>query len=59
MNQHQLNNTMQSLLQEDVYLVEHKTQQQILTYLQEHVDENITMELVKEIDGYQIWKYHK
>lgn len=59
MNQHQLNNTLQSLLQEDVYLVEHKTQQQILTYLQEHVDENITMELVKEIDGYQIWKYHK
>ena len=57
LKQHQISNTMQALLQEDVYFVEHKTQQQILTYLQEHYDASITMELVKEVDGYQIWKF--
>ena len=57
LNQHHIDNTMQALLQEDVYFVEHKTQQQILTFLQEHYDASITMELVKEVEGYQIWKF--
>ena len=57
LNQHHIDNTMQALLQKDVYFVEHKTQQQILTFLQEHYDTSITMELVKEVDGYQIWKF--
>lgn len=59
MRQHHLDNTMQALLKEDVYFVEHLSQQQILTYLQEHYHKDITMKLVKEIDGYQIWKFIK
>ena len=57
LNQHHIDNTMQALLQDNIYFVEHKTQQQILTFLQEHYDASITMELVKEVDGYQIWKF--
>ena len=57
LNQHHIDNTMQALLQDNIYFVEHKTQQQILTFLLEHYDASITMELVKEVDGYQIWKF--
>lgn len=59
MKLHSMENTMLSLLEPDVYLVEQITQNQLLTYFHEHYDEDITIELVKEVDGYQIWKFHK
>lgn len=59
MSEHHLENTITSLLEDDVYFVEHHTQNQILTFFHEHYDANITMELVKEVEGYQIWKFHQ
>ena len=45
------------LLKERVYLVSNGNSGLFLAYLQEHYSKDATVELVKELDGYQIWKY--
>lgn len=47
-----------ALLADDVYFVSNTTSAQVLTYLQEHYDAGASMELVKTVDGYEIWKYY-
>ena len=46
------------LLSSNVRLVSNTTSEQILAFLQEHVDPSAMMHLESTIDGYQIWQYY-
>lgn len=45
------------LTSENVYFVSTGTAERILTYLHEHLEPSIRMELCEAIDGYSVWKY--
>lgn len=53
-----IENPMRELLEnENAYYVAEDSQM-VLTYLQEHFDENVTVEQVKEIDGIPVWRFY-
>lgn len=54
-----LENPYQSLVKEHVYLVDNSMHEHILTYLQEHYYPNARIEWVKNVEGYNIWKFYK
>ncbi len=51
-------NPILSLYKEGVYLIDNIYQKRILTYIQEHYCSTARLELYKEIDGFQIWKFY-
>jgi hypothetical protein len=52
-------NPLKSLVDEEVYLVDNRYLEIKLNYLREHYYPDARVELYKEIDGYQIWKFYK
>lgn len=54
-----LSNPLKSLVREDVYVVDNCNVELKLNYLREHYYPEARVELYKEIDGYQIWKYYE
>lgn len=50
-------NPLKSLVDEEVYLVDNRYLEIKLNYLREHYYPDARVELYKEIDGYQIWKF--
>ena len=54
-----LENSLKSLVREDVYMVDNYNVEMKLNYLREHYYPEARVELYKEIDGYQIWKYYE
>lgn len=58
LSKHCLSEKMRELLRDNVYLVENNYEEVYLKFVQEHYDKDAKMKLVKEIDGYQIWKIY-
>lgn len=56
---HGVENPIQSLVEDNVYLIDNMYQEAILTYLQEHYYPDARMELYDTIDGFQIWKFYR
>ena len=54
-----LDNPYQSLVKEHVYLVANSMHEHILTYLQEHYYPNARVEWIKNVEGYNIWKFYE
>lgn len=52
-------NPLQSLVKENVYLVDNQSLEVKLNFLKEHYYPNAWSELYKEVNGYQIWKIHE
>lgn len=52
-------NPLRSLIKDDVYLVDNDTVDMKINYLKEHYCPNAWAELIKEVEGYQIWKIHR
>ena len=52
-------NPLKELVNDNVYVVDNCNVDLKLKYLKEHYYPNARVEFVKEIDGYQIWKYYK
>lgn len=53
---HSINNPMEHLLKENVYFIENRPINEILTFIQEHYKVNVEMTLHKKIGSYYIWK---
>ena len=53
-----LENPLRNLVQENVYVVDNCNVDLKLNYLKEHYYPDAWVEFVKEIDGYQIWKFY-
>ncbi|MEQ2775231.1 hypothetical protein [[Clostridium] innocuum] len=51
-----INNPMKHLLKENVYFIENRPINEILTFIQEHYKVNVEMTLHKKIGSYYIWK---
>ena len=47
---------MEHLLKENVYFIENRPINEILTFIQEHYKVNVEMTLHKKIGSYYIWK---
>lgn len=58
LQQHYLEENLNVLLKEDVYLIENLYQEEFLRFIREHYDESVELEYQKEVDGYQIWKLY-
>lgn len=58
LEQRGIESPIQSLVQEQVYLVDNAWLELKLDYLRQHYYPNARAELYKEIDGYQIWKLY-
>lgn len=54
-----LSNPLKALVKEQVYVVDNYNVDLKLNYLKEHYFPNARVELIKEIDGYQIWKFYE
>ncbi len=54
-----LSNPMKSLVKDNVYVVDNSSIEMKLNYLKEHYYPEARVELYKEIDGYQIWKFYE
>lgn len=54
-----VSNPLKDLVKEYVYVVDNYNVDIKLNYLKEHYFPNARVELYKEIDGYQIWKFYK
>lgn len=54
-----LRNPLQALVKENVYVVDNMRIDEKLSYLREHYYPEARAELVKELDGYQIWKFYE
>lgn len=52
-------NPLKSLVDDNVYLVDNRYLEIKLNYLREHYYPDARVELYKEVDGYQIWKFYK
>ena len=59
LEEHEVENPMLSLLEDNVYLVDNSTLMIKLNYIREHYYPNAKAELYKEVAGYQIWKLYK
>lgn len=51
-----IDNPLTNLVKEDVYLVDNINSERILIYLQEHYYPDASIEWVKNVEGYNIWK---
>ena len=56
LEKHSINNPMEHLLKENVYFIENRPINEILTFIQEHYKVNVEMTLYKKIGSYYIWK---
>ena len=54
----EVENPIKSLSKEGVYLIDNIYQDRILTYIRENYCPGARLELYKEIDGFQIWKFY-
>ena len=58
MKNYGVENPLQSLTDENVYLIDNYYQEEVFTYIKEHFYPNARMELYDNIDGFQIWKFY-
>ena len=54
-----IENPLQSLVKENIYLVDNYASEVKLNYLREHYYPEARAEVYKEVDGYTIWKFYE
>lgn len=59
LNKKGLDKPLASLVNANIYLIDNYYPERKLIFLQEHYYPQARIELYKEIDGYQIWKFYK
>lgn len=59
LSKRELENPLKELVRDNVYVIDNCNVELKLNYLKEHYYPNARAEFVKEIGGYQIWKFYK
>lgn len=52
-------NLMEALLEDSVYFVSNGSSDMILQFFHEHGYENVEKEACGQVDGYELWQYHR
>ena len=54
-----IENPLQSLVKDNIYLVDNYASEVKLNYLRQHYYPEARAEVYKEVDGYTIWKFYE